>query len=164
MNFIKKFFSKTEEIDLDKDSQKLILDTYSKEIPLKKNELVRKFAYKKNFTDKDLKKFIKKEIDENVTSNIFSGASRFEYKDLPSLIWEASYTNGFNVGCYGEGYLLGFNYEYFNKVERSQVFLTDKKDLDGSKPTQLADSLMWTCLGGECITKNQFEEHYIQKL
>ena len=164
MNFLKKFFSSTQEVDLDKESQNFIIETYKKEIPLRIRELVRKFAYKKNFTDKNLKILIKAEIDENATSNIFSGAPRFEYKDLPSLTWEASYVNGFNVGCYGYGYLLGFNCEYFNKVEHAQVFLSEKKDLDGLKPTQLADDLMWSCLGGQYITKNTFQEHYINKL
>ena len=42
-------------LDLNKEEQAVIIDTYKKEIPLKINELVRSFAYKKNFTDKDLK-------------------------------------------------------------------------------------------------------------
>ena len=47
------------------------------------------------------------------------------------LTWEASYTNGFNFGCYGDDYLEGFNCEYFSKVNKFQIFLSDKKDLDG---------------------------------
>jgi hypothetical protein len=162
MNFLKKIFSSTQEIDLNKEEQAVIIDTYKKEIPLKINELVRSFAYKKNFTDKDLKVLVRAEIDENVISNFISGAPRFKYKNLPMLTWEASYVNGFNIGCYGDGYLLGFNCEYFNKVEHAQVYLTEKKDLDGIKPTELAESLMWSCLGGNYITKNQFHEHYMK--
>ncbi len=164
MKILEKIFSSTQKVDLSKEDQEVIIEDYKKKIPLRINELVRSFAYKKNLTDKDLKELIREKIDKNATSNIFSGAPRFEYKDLPSLTWEVTYVNGFNIGCYGDGYLLGFNCEYFNKVERAQVFLTDKKNLDGLKPTELADSLMWSCLGGSYITKNQFEEHYIKKL
>ena len=76
------------------------------------------------------------------------------------LNWEVSYTNGFNFGCYGEDYFEGFNCEYFHKVERFQLFLSDKKDLDGRKPTDMADSLFWELEGANYLTKNYFQELY----
>ena len=161
MSLFKKIFSNTREINLDKELKDSILNIYKDEVLTKNQELIRKFADNKKIKDdKSLKAKIKSDIDNNVTSNIFSGASRFKFENLPMLNWEVSYTNGFNFGCYGEDYFEGFNCEYFHKVERFQLFLTDKKDLDGRKPTDMADALFWELEGANYLTKNYFQELY----
>ena len=135
----------------------LIIETFAN---LKDNNSSRSKEYLKSLIMKELK-------TDQIFPNVFSGDQSFVLKELPDLIYEISYTNGFNFGCSGgggENTLNGFSCEYFHKIEKFSLYLENKKDhLKGEETTDLAESVYWSLLGANYITRGQFEMHYLEK-
>ena len=133
----------------------LIIETFAN---LKDNNSSRSKEY--------LKSLIMKELEtDQIFPNVFSGDLCFVLDDIPDLNYEISYTNGFNFGCSSSGGALnGFSFEYFHKIKKFSLYLKTKKDhLKGEETTDLAESVYWSLLGADYITRGQFEMHYLEK-
>ena len=162
MNIFKKIFRNTKnDAELSKSS-KILANKI-----IKKNELIiKKFANLNNPASEVLKSLIIKELKtEKVYKNVFTGDYCFELEDLPDIVYEISYTNEFNFGCSSGGDILnGFSCEYFHKIKIFSLYLKTKKEhLKGEKTTDLAESVYWSMLGANYITRGQFEMDYLKK-